>query len=114
VYSTFLGGINDDYGYAIEVDTKSNVYVSGITNSPAFPTTSGAYDSIYNGNGDAFVSKLNPTGTALVYSTYLGGSDKDECNGLVVDSECNAYLTASSYNRIASGKFPVFDAYFAF
>ena len=78
-YSTYLGGNNDDYGYGIAVDGSGNAYVTGITNSTNFPTTTGAFQtSLGGGNCNAFVTKLNAGGTALVYCTYLGGNAVDE------------------------------------
>ena len=78
VYSTYLGGNGDDYGHGIAVDGSGNAYVTGDTASTNFPTTAGAFQTSYGGgNGDAFVTKLNATGTALVYSTYLGGNGND-------------------------------------
>ena len=83
LYVTYLGGRVDDVGSAIAVDSAGNAYVTGYTSSPDFPTVKGSYQTTYGGQGanrnlppfgDAFVAKLNPTGTALVYSTYLGGS----------------------------------------
>ena len=79
VYSTYLGGSGNDDGYGIAVDSAGNAYVTGATGSTDFPTTPGAFQTTCNGGNycakyDAFVSKLNPTGSALVYSTYLGGN----------------------------------------
>ena len=77
-YSTYLGGSGGDKGYGIAVDSSGNAYVTGLTPSTNFPTTSGAFQTTLNGTSDAFVTKLNPTGSApLVYSTYLGGSGTD-------------------------------------
>ena len=75
VFSTYVGGNDHDDGEAIALDPAGNVYVVGDTNSPNYPTTPGAYDRTINSNiySDAFVTKLNPTGSALVYSTFLGG-----------------------------------------
>ena len=82
VYSTYLGGSDvDDGGYGIAVDGAGNAYVTGHTASTDFPTTAGAFDTTYNGGDDAFVTKLNPSGSALVYSTYLGGSGDDDGYG---------------------------------
>ena len=74
VYSTYLGGSGDDDGDGIAVDTSGNAYITGFTNSTNFPTTAGAFQTTSVAYSDAFVTKLNPTGTGLVYSTYLGGS----------------------------------------
>jgi len=99
VYSTYLGGSSEDNGYGIAVDGDGNAYVAGVTSSADFPTQS-AYDASYNGGGDgsdAFVSKLNPAGNALVYSTYLGGEVGDDCGvSIAVDTSENAYVTGST------------------
>ena len=78
VYSTYLGGSEHDDGYGIAVDTAGNAYVTGGTHRPTSrprPTPSRA--TFGGGNHDAFVTKLNPAGSALVYSTYLGGTSDD-------------------------------------
>jgi len=99
IYSTFLGGTEYEEGKGIAIDTAGNAYVTGLTNSSDFPTTAGAYDTTYNGNGDVFVTKLNASGTGLIYSTFLGGIELDLVYGIAVDSVGNAYaagLTTSS------------------
>ena len=96
VYSTYLGGMSDDYGAGIAVDTAGNAYVTGCTESTDFPTTPGAYQTSHGGGADAFVTKLNPTGTALVYSTYLGGTNDDRGNGIAVDTAGDAYVTGQT------------------
>ena len=93
-YSTYLGGSGSDEGQGIAVDAAGNAYVTGLTQSTDFPTTPGAFQTTYGGGEfDAFVTKLNPTGTALVYSTYLGGSGYDYGRGIAVDTAGNAYVT---------------------
>jgi hypothetical protein len=95
VYSTYLGGSGFDAGVGIAVDASGNAYVTGQTGSTNFPTTPGAFQTTYGGGSfDAFITKLNPTGTALVYSTYLGGSGDDFGTGIAVDESGNAYVTA--------------------
>jgi hypothetical protein len=106
VYSTFLGGSAGDVGKSIAMDGSGNAYVTGSTasvNFPVFPNP-GAFQTALAGAGfsDAFVTKLNTTGTALVYSTYLGGGNADVGNGIAVDGAGNAYVTGSS----ASNDFP--------
>jgi hypothetical protein len=91
VYSTYLGGSGADQGAGIAVDGSGNAYVTGTTQSTDFPTMNPLQPS-YGGNYDAFVAKLNATGSALVYSTYLGGSGRDDGSGIAVDSLGSAFL----------------------
>ena len=98
VYSTYLGGSGDDYGFGIAVDSAGSAYVTGSTYSADFPTTAGAFDTTYNGGYDAFVTKLNAFGSALVYSTYLGGNTDDYGYGIAVDSAGNAYVTGFTHS----------------
>jgi Beta-propeller repeat len=93
VYSTYLGGSGADLGNGIVVDSSGIAYVTGQTGSPDFPTTPGAFQTVYNGGSDAFVAAVNPPGTALVYSTYLGGNSYEQGNGIAVDNSGNAYVT---------------------
>ena len=97
VYSTYLGGSDTEYGNSIAVDAlpNPNAYVTGLTASTNFPTTPGAFQPTFGGADEAFVTKLNPTGTALVYSTYLGGNGSDSGNSITVDAlpNPNAYVT---------------------
>jgi len=92
IYSTYLGGSGTDLGYGIAVDSAGNAYVTGSTGSTNFPTAS-ALQATFGGPNDAFVAKLNATGSALIYSTYLGGSGLDVGSGIAVDSAGNAYIT---------------------
>jgi hypothetical protein len=96
VYSTYLGGGGIDRGFGIAVDAAGNAYVTGDTGSTDFPTTAGAFQTTLLGIADAFVTKLNATGAALVYSTYLGGSDIDRGFGIAVDADGNAHVTGFS------------------
>jgi len=93
VYSTYFGGSSLDLGHGIAVDAAGNAYVTGYTFSTDFPTTAGAFQTTHGGNWDAFLTKLDPTGSAIVYSTYLGGSDNDQGNGIAVDAAGSAYVT---------------------
>lgn len=95
-YATYLGGSSSDYGLGIAVDTSGNAYVTGFTTSVDFPMTLGSLDSTYNNNWDAFVVKLNPEGSALEYSTYLGGSSQDV--GITVDPMGNAYVSGYTFS----------------
>jgi hypothetical protein len=96
-YSTYLGGINGDYGSAIAVDSGGNAYISGSTSSQDFPTKNPFQENFhgvfYSYSTDVFVAKLSPSGNALVYSTYLGGSNSEVGQDIAIDSSGNAYVT---------------------
>jgi hypothetical protein len=99
VYSTYLGGTNNDSGLGIALDTLGDAYVTGYTLSTDFPTTPGAFQTACAGScayQDAFVTELNPTGSALVYSTYLGGTGADVGQGIAVDASGDAYVTGDT------------------
>jgi len=108
VYSTYLGGSFPDEALSVAVDSSGSAYVTGITCSADFPVTTGAYQTTsHNGTGgncptsqnsfeDAFVTKFNAAGTALVYSTYIGGSASDRGYDIAVDSSGNAYIAGQS------------------
>ncbi len=104
VYSTYIGGNGEDGGFGIAIDGAGNAYVTGETDSLNFPITGGAYQTVYGGGGsNAFMAKLNPSGSTLVYSTYLGGNGEDQGNGIMVDGAGNAYATGHT----SSTNFPV-------
>jgi hypothetical protein len=115
-YSTYLGGSDMDYANGIAVDASGSAYVTGYTASVDFPVTDAAQSSPGGGSCledgvatpcfDAFISKLNPSGTALVYSTYLGGSDEDYGASIAVDSSGDAYVAGYTY----SADFPMQNA----
>jgi hypothetical protein len=118
VYSTYLGGTEYDSPRGIAVDAGANAYVTGETLSPDFPTTTGAFRRTYSGNYDLFVTKLNATGSALTYSTFLGGTQVDNGERIAVDASGNAYVlgfssspdfptTAGAFDRTANGAFDV-------
>jgi hypothetical protein len=129
LYSTYLGGTGSDQGWRIAVDPSGMAYVTGFTTSTSFPTTAGAFQTVYGGgSNDAFIAKLDPTksgSASLVYSTYLGGSGDENGQALppenlAVDNLGNAYITGGT----SSSDFPMmnplqtalaggFDAYVA-
>jgi hypothetical protein len=109
LYSTYLGGSGDDSATGIAVDPEGNVYVAGETSSENFPTympLQATNKATTTNPFTGFVSKINPEGTAFVYSTYLGGSYSDVAYGIAADSEGNAYVTGQAL----SSDFPVYNA----
>ena len=117
-YSTFLGGTDYEFngggGVGIAVDSSGCAFVTGRAD-PTYPTTPGAFDTAYHSK-DAFVTKLNPSGNELEYSTFLGGSDEDQTRGIAIDSSGCAYVTGwtwsldfpttqGAYDREAGGAF---------
>src|SRR5216684_1733026 len=121
VYTTFVGGSNDDLGSSIAVDS-TGAYVAGITSSTDFPTTLGVVQFSSGGGGstcgtahtatclDGIVFKLDPTGANLVYATYLGGSNDDEAFGIAVDGSGNAYVAGDTF----SSNFPTHNSLYSF
>ena len=96
VYGSYLGGSGLDRAQGIAVDAAGNTYITGETASIAFPTTAGGFDTMQNGGSDVFVTKLNAAGTALIYSTFIGGSGNDLAWGIALDAAGNAYVTGST------------------
>jgi hypothetical protein len=103
VYATYIGGASNDVSKSIVVDAAGHAYVAGETNSTNFPVTAGAYQTTRRGGWDAFVTKLNASGSALNFSTYLGGTSHESEYGLAVDATGNIYLAG----RTASANFPI-------
>lgn len=111
-YTTFLGGKSAecDYSYCkLALDNNGNVYITGYTSSSDFPISDNAFDKTYNGSHDAFLSKLNPDGNKLVFSTYLGGSDEDHAHAIMVDDNGNTYVAGYTLSK----DFPTTDGVFA-
>ena len=114
VYATYLGGAAGEDGQGIAVDAAGNAYVTGLTNSTDFPTSTDAFDRSFNGGSrDVFVTQVNAAGTALLYSTYLGGPGAETGNAIAVDAAGSAYVTGT----VTSSGFPTtagaFDRTFA-
>ena len=107
-YSTFLGGAGTDAADSIAVDDHGNAYLAGFTASSNFPTTPGAFQPARAGNRDVFLTKLNRSGSALVYSTYLGGSDAESFATVAVDESGYAYVAGQT----DSSDFPTTPAAF--
>jgi hypothetical protein len=98
VYSTYLGGSGGEIGVGIAVDDAGSAYVTGYTLSTDFPTTAGAAQTTHAGEFDAFVTKLDATGSRLVYSTYLGGNSTEQTQGIAVDGAGSAYVTGGTFS----------------
>lgn len=115
IYATYLGGSSDDSSSGIALDRAGNVYVTGLTLSPDFPTRRAAQAQYGGGNttsgvglfGDAFIAKINPAGSALVYSTYLGGSADDGATNIALDAEGAVYISGAT----GSSDLPVVKAF---
>jgi uncharacterized repeat protein (TIGR01451 family) len=106
VYSTFLGGGFTDTGRAIAVDSSGNAYVAGGTSSSDFPIVNAFQPSLVGFVTDGFISKINAAGSALIYSTFLGGDSNDDCFGIAVDATGSAYVTGAT----SSNNFPTLGA----
>jgi len=108
-YSTYVGGSARDFGYGIDIDDGGNAYITGHTNSSDFPIL-GEYQ-VYQGSNDVFVTKLNSTGNALVYSTYFGGTSLDYGRDIFVDGSGNAYFTGytNSSNFPTEGEYQTYQ-----
>ncbi|MBN1273564.1 MAG: SBBP repeat-containing protein [Candidatus Aminicenantes bacterium] len=95
-YSTYLGGSQWDRAYSVTVDSAGYAYLVGYTQSSKFPATSGAYDTTLSGSQDLFVAKFDPTGSSLIFCTYLGGSQWEYRGNIAVDSSFNIYITGET------------------
>ena len=109
IYSSFFGGTSQEYAYDIALDPAGNIYLTGQTTAGVgFPTTPGAQQPTKPGLSDAFVAKFNPSGTALIYSTFLGGTNNENTRTqrsgrIAVDAAGNAYVAGDT----SSTDFPV-------
>lgn len=99
VYTTYLGGSSIDQAFDIAVDSSNNIYITGLTISSNFPTKSALQAQKGGGVFDAFVTKINASGSELVYSTYLGGNDDDQGFSLAVNQQGNVFVTGSTASR---------------
>ena len=121
VYSTYIAGTSNDFAAGIDnfgggltyaggiaIDTNGNAFITGATASPNFPTTSGAFQAGNNGGfSDAFVTKLGPFGTNLLYASYLGGAYDDGGDAIAADNNGNAYIAGDTYSiGTGNGPFP--------
>jgi hypothetical protein len=105
-YSTYIGGNDIDYTAGIAVDASSNVIVAGTTDSTNFPAKNAFQSSPLSGGNHVFVSKLNSTGTSLLYSTYVSGNGVDTAAGVALDPNGNAYVTGTTASTEVGTGFP--------
>jgi hypothetical protein len=109
VYSTLLGGSDDDEGKDVCVDHLGAVYLTGVTVSADFPVTAGAFSAVHSGLRDVVVAKLDPSGGGLEYATFLGGSGSDWGKSLAVDGTGNAYVTGYTNSEDFPATFGAYD-----
>lgn len=115
VFATFTGSTADNFGYTATFDNAGNFYAGGFAAGAGYPTTTGAFQTTFAGGGvggnqydmDIAITKFNPTGTALIYSTYLGGSENEQPHSMVVDNNGNLVVVGRTY----SGNYPTQNAY---
>jgi hypothetical protein len=107
LFSTYLGGTSNDEALAMVVDTTGNIYLTGSTQSPNFPVTTNAYQSTLLGTTNAFVTKMAPGGSTLVFSTLFGGDQTDQANAMTLDTAGNIYITGFTQ----SDDFPRLDSF---
>ena len=96
LYSTYLSGSHHEFGSGIAVDAAGNAYVTGGTQSVDFPITANAAQPVLGGDADAFITKFDPAGTAVIYSTYLGSSGQEWADDIAIDPGGNAYVTGTT------------------
>lgn len=106
LYSTYLGGNNEDPFGGIAIDGSGNAYIGGSTRSLNFPTTPGSYQPALTGFRDIFVTKLNPTGSALVYSTYVGGGNFDDLLAITVDASDQVHFAGRTFFNFSVVPYP--------
>ncbi|HKC85761.1 MAG TPA: SBBP repeat-containing protein, partial [Blastocatellia bacterium] len=105
VYSTYLGGVNSDQAFGVAVDAGGSAWITGLTSSMDFPVVNPLQPSSGGFNNDAFIARLNPAGSKLLFSTYFGGQGADQGNGVAVDPAGNAYVVGNT----SSQNFPVLN-----
>jgi fibronectin type 3 domain-containing protein len=109
LYSTFIGGSSDDYGMSLALDQVGNVYITGLTRSSNFPIDIFAFDITFNGYSDSFVLKLNQDGSAVEYSTYLGGKYYERAYDIEVNSKGEAYTIGYTYSNDFPTSYNAYD-----
>lgn len=107
-YSTYLGGTGSETAYSVAIDSAGDAYVTGVTASTNFPTTASAYQPVYAGDGDVFVTEFNPAGTGILFSTFLGGTGDDTPAQIIRDGAGEIFIVGST----TSSNFPTTPAVF--
>ena len=113
-FSTYLGGIGYEHIQDVCVDKSGHIIVVGDTSSDDFPTTQDAVDTVFDGGYDGFVSKLNANGSALIYSTFLGGAGDDYSLKIAIDTSGNSYITGFTNSTEYPTTPQAFDTIFHF
>ena len=108
LYGSYFGGSNFDYAHSLVVDNLSRVYLTGITASNNFPATPGAFDQLYSGNYDTYITRFGANGS-LEYTSYVGGTSGDYGFGIDVDSNYNAYIVGATYSSNFPYTYPAYD-----
>lgn len=96
--ATFIGGSNFEESHAIAVDSAQNIFIVGYTGSLEYPSTTGVYDEVFNGNHDAIITKTNNDLSEILASTFIGGADDDNCYGLVIERAENVFITGITFS----------------
>jgi hypothetical protein len=99
IYSTFIGGNSVDDVTKISIDKSCNIYITGYTKSVEYPITENVIKTSFSGSKDAFATKLNSAGSALIYSTYIGGNQIDSASNMVIDNNNDIYITGYTYSQ---------------
>lgn len=118
IYSTFIGGSDPEHFgytedcYSIALDNSDNIYITGDTHADDYPTTIGAYKQTISGKYDAVITKLNSSGSEIIYSTFLGGEDNDSGRSIWVDNNGNAFICGTTYSSYYPTTTNAFDEHF--
>jgi hypothetical protein len=113
LWATFLGGSSDDFSFGVSIDPAGNLVVAGQTQSPDFPVAGNAYDDTHNGSTDVYVAKFDASGSQLLWSTFIGGSESEHLRGLALDQSgvphVTGYTVSDDYPTTPGAFDPVYE-----